>query len=99
MARFDLPAHSIGRILKLMEEPKIAAKNSIPVDVEEGKKYFFCSCGSSENQPFCDGTHSGTDFSPIAFVAEKTGTAYFCQCKRSGKVPYCDGAHNSLQCD
>ena len=54
-----------------MEEPKIAAKNSIPVDVEEGKKYFFCSCGSSQNQPFCDGAHSGTDFSPIAFVAER----------------------------
>ena len=82
-----------------MEEPKIAAKNPIPVEVEEGKKYFFCSCGASQSQPFCDGAHSGTEFSPIAFVAEKTGTAYFCQCKASGKVPYCDGSHNSLQCE
>ena len=99
MTQVQFAVRRIAFILGAMEEPKIAAKNSIPVDVEEGKKYFFCYCGSSKNQPFCDGAHSGTEFSPIAFVAEKTGTAYFCQCKRSGKVPYCDGSHNSLQCD
>jgi|TARA_B110000116_G_scaffold271452_1_gene292217 CDGSH-type Zn-finger protein len=96
MALVQFAVRRIADILSYMKEPKIAAKKSIPVEVEEGKKYFFCACGSSQNQPFCDGAHSGTEFGPIAFTAEKTGTAYFCQCKRSGKVPYCDGTHNSL---
>ena len=96
MAQVQFAVRRIAVILNLMEEPKIASKKSIPVEVEEGKKYFFCSCGSSQNQPFCDGAHSGTEFNPIAFTAEKSGIAYFCQCKRSGKVPYCDGTHNSL---
>ena len=64
-----------------MEDPKIAAKEPIAVEVEAGKKYFFCACGESANQPFCDGAHSGTDFQPLAFTAEKTGKAYLCQCK------------------
>ena len=79
-----------------MEEPNIAAKTPVPVELEAGKKYFFCSCGSSKNQPFCDGAHSGSGFTPLAFEAEKTGTAYLCQCKRTGNSPYCDGSHSSL---
>ena len=65
-----------------MEIPKIAAKEPIAVEVEAGKKYFFCSCGESAKQPFCDGAHSGTDFQPLAFTAEKTGKTYLCQCKK-----------------
>ena len=79
-----------------MEEPRIAAKEPIAVDVESGKQYFFCSCGNSNNQPFCDGAHAGTDFKPLAFTAEKTGKAYLCQCKKSNNLPYCDGSHSSI---
>ncbi len=79
-----------------MSEPKIAAKAPAGVELEEGKKYFFCTCGESSDQPFCDGSHRGTDFAPQAFVAEKTGTAYLCQCKRTVNAPFCDGSHASL---
>ena len=82
--------------IKIMEEPKIAAKEPIAVEVEAGKKYFFCACGESANQPFCDGAHSGTDFQPLAFTAEKTGKAYLCQCKKSSNAPYCNGSHSSI---
>ena len=82
--------------VKIMEEPKIAAKGPVAVELEEGKKYFFCSCGKSVNQPFCDGAHSGSSFQPLAFTAEKTGKAFLCQCKKSANAPFCDGAHSSL---
>ncbi len=80
-----------------MSEPKIAAKAPAAVELEEGKTYYFCTCGESANQPFCDGSHKGTDFAPEAFVADKSGTAYLCQCKRTGNQPFCDGAHSKLQ--
>jgi len=79
-----------------MSEPKIAAKQPIGVDLEEGKTYFFCTCGQSVNQPFCDGKHKGTDFTPQKFEAEKTGKAFLCQCKHTGNAPFCDGAHSKL---
>lgn len=79
-----------------MDKPKIAARNPAKVEVEEGKKYAWCSCGLSENQPFCDGKHKGTDFVPVVFTAEKSELCYFCQCKHSGKGMLCDGAHNDL---
>lgn len=79
-----------------MSEPKIAARTPAAVELEAGKKYFFCTCGESANQPFCDGSHSGTDFAPHAFTAEKSGTAYLCQCKHSGNGPFCDGSHAKL---
>lgn len=79
-----------------MSEPKIAATAPAGVDLEAGKKYFFCACGESSAQPFCDGSHKGTGFAPLAFTAEKTGKAYLCQCKRTGNAPYCDGSHKAL---
>lgn len=79
-----------------MANPKIAAKQPIPVDLEEGKTYAWCSCGESTNQPFCDGSHKGSDFSPIVFKAEATKTAYMCQCKHSGSPMMCDGSHKKL---
>ena len=82
--------------VKIMEEPKIAAKEPIAVEVEAGKKYFFCSCGQSANQPFCDGSHSKTNLNNIAFTAEKTGKVYLCGCKQTSNQPFCDGSHINL---
>jgi len=79
-----------------MSDPKIAAKAPIGVELEAGKKYFFCTCGESGTQPFCDGSHSGTEFAPQAFTAEKYGRAFLCQCKRTGNAPFCDGSHSGL---
>ena len=79
-----------------MAEPNIAQKAPFPVDVTAGKKYFWCACGKSENQPFCDGSHSDTEFTPVAYEADKGRTLYFCGCKRTASAPLCDGTHNSL---
>lgn len=79
-----------------MPEPDIAQKGPFGVDVEEGKTYFWCHCGRSRKQPFCDGSHKGTGFTPVSYKAEKTGKVFFCGCKHSGKAPLCDGTHSSL---
>jgi len=68
----------------------------MPVDVEAGKTYYWCSCGLSKQQPFCDGSHKGTAFSPLPFTAEKSGTVYFCGCKHSKTGALCDGSHKGL---
>ena len=80
----------------MSEEPTIAGKAPCVVDVEAGKKYFWCACGRSAKQPFCDGSHKGSEFSPVAFEAEKSEKVYFCACKHSAKKPLCDGTHKSL---
>lgn len=80
----------------MREQPQIAQKAPYPVEAKEGEKYFWCACGLSSSQPFCDGSHQGSGFMPVAFAAEKDRTLYFCGCKRSGAVPLCDGTHNGL---
>lgn len=65
------------------------------VDVKEGNTYYWCACGRSKNQPFCDGSHRDTEFQPVAFTAEKSETVYLCGCKKTGNAPFCDGTHNS----
>lgn len=79
------------------EDEAVAAQlNPYAVDVVEGKRYFWCSCGRSKNQPFCDGAHQGTQFQPVSFIAENTETLYLCGCKQTEDQPFCDGTHNIL---
>ncbi len=79
-----------------MSEPTIAQKGPYPVNVEAGKTYYWCACGQSRNQPFCDGSHKGGAFAPKRFTAEKDGTVYFCGCKHSQNGALCDGSHSKL---
>ena len=79
-----------------MTTPKIAQAAPFPVEVEAGKTYFWCSCGQSAKQPFCDGSHKETGLTPQKFTAEESKTVYFCGCKATGNAPLCDGAHSKL---
>ena len=76
--------------------PIIANVKPIKVEMEAGKNYFWCQCGLSQSQPFCDGSHAGTDIKPLRFTAEKTGAAGLCQCKSTANAPFCDGTHATL---
>ena len=77
-------------------EPVIAQKAPFATPVEAGKTYYWCACGRSKNQPFCDGSHQGTAFQPVAFTPEKSETVYLCGCKKTGNQPFCDGTHSKL---
>lgn len=77
-------------------KPVIAQKKSYPIEVEEGKIYFWCSCGRSKKQPFCDSSHKETIFKPVIFKATETKKVFFCGCKATLKQPFCDGTHKSL---
>ncbi|MCH7741652.1 MAG: CDGSH iron-sulfur domain-containing protein [Proteobacteria bacterium] len=79
-----------------MAEPVIAQKSPYEVDVEEGKTYFWCACGKSAKQPFCDGSHQDTEFLPKKYEAQESKTIFFCGCKNSSTKPLCDGSHNKL---
>ncbi len=74
----------------------VAAKTPIPVELEAGKTYAWCTCGHSTKQPFCDGSHKETDFTPLVFTAEESKTAYFCTCKQTDNPGFCDGSHKAL---
>lgn len=81
---------------------RVAKKGPFGVKVEAGRTYYYCTCGHSKNQPFCDGSHAtvnrdhGTDFQPIKYVADQTRTVWFCGCKQSKAAPFCDGSHATL---
>jgi CDGSH-type Zn-finger protein len=79
-----------------MTDPVIAQKSPYPVDVEAGRDYWWCACGKSAKQPFCDGSHKGTGLTPMQFTSDTAKTVYFCGCKRTAKRPSCDGTHKSL---
>ena len=72
-----------------------AGDSPIAVDVLEGKSYYWCSCGVSKKQPFCDGSHKGSEFSPLVYKAEQSKKVFFCTCKQTNDQPMCDGSHNS----
>lgn len=78
-----------------MDLPKRAGDAPNAINVEEGKTYAWCSCGLSDNQPFCDGKHAGSDFKPIVHKAEAAETKYYCTCKQTSNGPFCDGSHKS----
>ena len=79
-----------------MAEARVAQKGPYAVDVVEGKTYYWCACGRSNKQPFCDGSHKVTAFEPVAFKADASKKVFFCGCKQTGSKPQCDGTHAKL---
>ena len=80
----------------MSETPVIAQRAPFAVEVEAGKRYFWCACGRSANQPFCDGSHKDTPFTPVKYEADETKRVFFCGCKHSANRPLCDGTHSTL---
>jgi len=78
-----------------MSKPTIAAKMPAQVNLESGT-YFWCACGKSSKQPFCDGSHIGSEFVPVMFKMAEKQEAWLCQCKHTKNPPYCDGTHKTL---
>jgi len=79
-----------------MADPKIADLRPALVDLEPGT-YWWCACGESKNQPFCDGSHKGTEFTPLKLEVTESQRMPLCQCKRTLNPPKCDGTHRTLK--
>ena len=79
-----------------MAEAIVAQKSPYPIAVEAGKSYYWCACGKSASQPFCDGSHKGSEFAPMMYKADASKTLYFCGCKQTANAPFCDGRHAKL---
>jgi glutamate synthase domain-containing protein 2/CDGSH-type Zn-finger protein len=82
-----------------MKNPVIADNKPVQVTLLKGQEYHFCTCGKSKSQPFCDGSHAGTPFTPRVIVPEEDGEAWLCACKHTGNTPYCDGTHKQFSDD
>ena len=78
-----------------MEKPVIAAKQPAVLELEPGT-YYWCQCGRSKSQPFCDGSQKGTEFTPREFTTTEKKTVALCQCKQTKNPPFCDGSHKAL---
>lgn len=79
-----------------MSSPAVAQKGPYLVEVAAGKTYYWCACGLSRNQPFCDGSHKRTALEPLAYKATETATVELCGCKQTSTRPFCDGTHENL---
>ncbi len=75
---------------------RIANRKGYYFEVKAGKRYLWCSCGRSQSQPFCDGSHAGSGFLPVVFTPMRDEDVIFCGCKQTGTGPFCDGAHSNL---
>ena len=80
----------------MSDYPVIADNKPKKVSLNKDQEYYFCVCGRSENQPFCDGSHKGMSFNPKAFKAEANKDAFLCACKHSANTPFCDGTHKKF---
>ena len=80
-----------------MTDPIVYDVQPTAAELKVGEEYYWCQCGRSSKQPFCDGSHSSTDIVPLSFFGKEDGTAYLCQCKQTRNPPYCDGSHKNLQ--
>ncbi len=78
-----------------MDQPVIVQKHSLKMEMEPGT-YFWCSCGRSKNQPFCDGSHRGTSFRPVKVTIDKPQRVKWCMCRHSKEGPFCDNSHRQL---
>ena len=79
-----------------MAKGQVAANAPIRIEVEEGKSYFWCTCGKSSKQPFCDGSHKDSEFAPMKWTADANGPKFFCACKQTDGQPFCDGSHSNI---
>jgi CDGSH-type Zn-finger protein len=79
--------------VQMADEAVVAQKGPYQVELAEGKPYFYCRCGRSQKQPFCDGSHNGTGIEPLRFVVDHAGTFNICGCKHTDDEPFCDGSH------
>jgi CDGSH-type Zn-finger protein len=82
-----------------MEKPMIADFIPVKASLEADKEYFYCTCGRSNSQPFCDGSHESTSFTPLAFTAKATTQKWFYACKHTKSAPNCDGSHQKFTTD
>jgi len=79
-----------------MSVTEAAAPGPHAIEVEAGKHYWWCACGRSRRQPFCDGSHKGSGREPVELVAARSERLWFCGCKRSARAPLCDGSHSRV---
>lgn len=80
----------------MSDDPVIAQKGPFSVELKANKPYFFCQCGRSAKQPFCDGAHKDSGIEPVRFTVPEDGMFNLCGCKATDDPPFCDGTHNML---
>ena len=82
---------------KYDDEPVCAQSVPYSVEVQAGESYWWCACGYSDSQPFCDGSHIGKCFEPVEYRSSRNRVVFFCGCKKTKKPPFCDGTHLTLK--